>query len=135
MRYMTEDLLSIPTWSATLRAVGRAVREQRALCGLTQEQLARAAGVSQAAASRLEGARSLDAPYRVVLAIRETLRARLAALGAPMPVDDEVDAALPDPLLRRLLRAYQDAPPETRALIVGMVEAAGCAFRQPRAAA
>lgn len=56
-----------------------------------------------------------DAPHGVVVALQEVLRAQLAALGAPLPPDGAL--AMPDGLLRWLLRAYQDASPEVRAAI------------------
>ena len=60
-------------WSNWMRDLGREVRRQREFLGLSQERLARAAGVSQGAVSRLEAGRGLATPLLVAVKIRLVL--------------------------------------------------------------
>jgi len=87
----------------------------REFLGLSQDQLARLAGVSQGAVSRLEAGRGLATPMLVVLKINLALRRSLG----------DVDAALLNDELRRLMRMEEqispaiggvsvDAPPVTK---------------------
>ena len=52
-------------WQAWMRSLGLQVRRVREFVGLSQEQVARTAGVSQGAVSRLEAGRGLGTPLLV----------------------------------------------------------------------
>src|SRR5215470_3326809 len=56
-------------WPRWMRGLGRHTRRLREFLGLSQEQLARIAGVSQGAISRLEAGRGLATPLLVVMKI------------------------------------------------------------------
>jgi hypothetical protein len=75
-------------WRTWLRAYGTHVRCIREFVGLSQERLARAAGVSQGAVSRLEGGRGLATPLLIVLRIQSTLAAALRAVDPAFLSDD-----------------------------------------------
>src|SRR5262245_49212375 len=62
-------------WGEWMRAFGRQERRVREFLGLSQDQLARLAGVSQGAVSRLEAGRGLATPLLVVMKINLVLRA------------------------------------------------------------
>jgi transcriptional regulator with XRE-family HTH domain len=66
------------TWRQWITEFGAHVRRVRELLGLSQEQVARAAGVSQGAVSRFEGGRGLSAPFvgimKINLAIAHALK-------------------------------------------------------------
>src|SRR5262249_7085215 len=61
-------------WREWMRGLGRQARRIREFLGLSQEQIARAAGVSQGAVSRLEGGRGLATPLLVVVKLNGAMR-------------------------------------------------------------
>ena len=63
-----------------MRGMGRYTRRLREVVGLSQEQLARRAGVSQGAVSRLEAGRAVNTPLIVVMKINAAMRQALTAL-------------------------------------------------------
>src|SRR5262249_30559101 len=67
-------------WEAWMRGMGRYTRRLRELTGLSQEQLARLAGVSQGAVSRMEGGRAVNTPMIVVMRVNAAMRRALAQL-------------------------------------------------------
>src|SRR5512143_1415297 len=66
-------------WREWMRGLGRQARRIREFLGLSQEQIARQAGVSQGAISRLEGGRGLATPLLVVVKLNVAMRRALAA--------------------------------------------------------
>ena len=69
-------------WEAWMQGMGRFTRRLRLMTGLSQEQLAQAAGVSQGAISRLEAGRAVNTPMIVVLKINAAMRQVIARLPA-----------------------------------------------------
>jgi len=65
-----------------MQGMGRFTRRLRLMTGLSQEQLAQAAGVSQGAISRLEAGRAVNTPMIVVLKINAAMRQVIARLPA-----------------------------------------------------
>ncbi len=110
-----------------MRSLGRHIRQVREFLGMPQEQLARLAGVSQGAVSRLEAGRGLATPLlivmRVLWALRHTVRTvdpgllseqarRLLATDPPYapgfaPIPLEPGPFLHDPGLEELVRHYR----------------------------
>ena len=90
----------MPAWSAWMAALGGRVRRVREFAGLSQEQLARAAGLSQGAISRLELAKGLGTPLLVVVKVQAALAAGLRALGSAIPTEAQDALSLP-PLASR----------------------------------
>jgi transcriptional regulator with XRE-family HTH domain len=82
-------------WRRWMQALGQRLRQMRELGRLSQEELARLAGVSQGAVSRLETARGMATPMVVVMKISLAVAHRLRAL-----VDNR-----DDPELRRAIEA------------------------------
>src|SRR5512145_1267340 len=80
-------------WKSWMRAFGRQERRIREFLGLSQEQVARLAGVSQGAVSRLEAGRGLATPLLVVLKINLAVSKALGALD-PGLLNDELRRAL-----------------------------------------
>src|SRR2546429_9944045 len=80
-------------WREGMRDLGRQLRRVREFLGLSQDQVARLAGVSQGAVSRLEAGRGLATPMMAVLkvhrgpprALRPFDPAFPAEGGAPTP--------------------------------------------------
>lgn len=72
------DLATKQPWREWITAFGLHVRRVREFLGLSQEQVARAAGVSQGAVSRFEGGRGLSTPFvgimKIVLALAHALK-------------------------------------------------------------
>ena len=56
-------------WATWIKSLGRQARRVREFLGLSQEQVARVAGVSQGAVSRFEGGRGLATPLLVVMKV------------------------------------------------------------------
>ena len=76
-------------WSGWMHDLGRRIRRVREFLGLSQDQVARMAGVSQGAVSRLEAGRGLATPMLVVLKVHAVLARALARLDAGV-VDDQL---------------------------------------------
>ena len=131
----------MPDWSAWMAALGGRVRRVREFVGLSQEQLARAAGVSQGAIIRLELAKGLATPLLVAVKVWTALAAALRTID-PAHLSDEartmvaaaghvvftVDGAAPsltaDPALDELLRLYRAVPKRQREALLAVVRAA-----------
>jgi transcriptional regulator with XRE-family HTH domain len=135
-------------WRAWMLAFGRQERRVREFLGFSQEQLARLAGVSQGAVSRLEGGRGLATPMLVVLKINLAMRRALRDVDPALLSDDlrrvlqieerlsprvgdvGVDA-LPltkDPGLEELIRLYRGLPDRQRQTFLSVVRAAADAL-------
>src|SRR5215468_10972711 len=80
-------------WSAWMRELGRRLRRVREFLGLSQDQVARMAGVSQGAVSRLEAGRGLATPMLVVLKVHVVLARAVANLD-PAMLDDRLRESL-----------------------------------------
>src|SRR5947208_7263965 len=102
-------------WREWMRGLGRQLRRVREFLGLSQDQVARLAGVSQGAVSRLEAGRGLATPMMVVLKVHRVLTRALHAFDPAIP-DDEVRAMLGlESLITPPTAGGSDAPlPSTR---------------------
>jgi transcriptional regulator with XRE-family HTH domain len=76
-----------------MRELGRQIRRVREFLGLSQDQVARLAGVSQGAVSRLEAGRGLATPMLIVLKVHLVLARALSAFD-PALLDDEIRGTL-----------------------------------------
>ena len=112
-------------------------RRLRELVGLSQDQLARLAGVSQGAVSRLEAGRAVNTPLVAVMKINAAMRQALAHLPPEVlsqetrrlmdvpargtPSGEAAFDALPltvDPLLGDVVRLFWEVPPRHRESLV-----------------
>jgi len=130
-------------WREWMRGLGRQLRRVREFLGLSQDQVARLAGVSQGAVSRLEAGRGLATPMMVVLKVHRVLTRALHAFDPAIP-DDEVRATLgleslitpptaggsdePLPITRdadleMLVHLYRTLPERQRRTLVAVVRA------------
>src|SRR5262249_59245501 len=75
-------------WSRWRRGLGRHTRRMREFLGLSQEQLARGAGVSQGAVSRLESGRGLATPLLVLLKINLALKREMEKMDPELLSDE-----------------------------------------------
>jgi transcriptional regulator with XRE-family HTH domain len=128
-------------WAEWMRTLGHQVRRVREFLGLSQEQLAKSAGVSQGAVSRLEAGRGLATPLLVVLRIHRTLHRALRAIEPTLlneslrravelddvltPMPDETHDALPRPdtALAEFLALYDSLPQRERQTLISVVRA------------
>lgn len=76
-----------------MRELGRQIRRVREFLGLSQDQVARLAGVSQGAVSRLEAGRGLATPMLIVLKVHLVLARALSAFD-PALLDDQIRETL-----------------------------------------
>ena len=131
-------------WKEWMRDVGRQARRVREFLGLSQDQLARYAGVSQGAVSRLEGGRGLATPMLVILKINLAFRRALLDVDPALLNDDlrralEIEQrlsppvggvgfnALPltkDPVLEQIVLLYRSLPERQRDTFLSVVRAA-----------
>src|SRR5437867_3993653 len=130
-------------WREWMRSLGRQLRRVREFLGLSQDQVARLAGVSQGAVSRLEVGRGLATPMVVVLKVHRVLTRALRAFDPAIP-DEEVRATLglehliapptdkgsrePLPITRdadleMLVQLYRTLPERQRRTLVAVVRA------------
>ena len=135
-------------WREWMRGLGRQARRIREFLGLSQEQIARRAGVSQGAISRLEGGRGLATPLLVVVKLNVAMRRALAGydpeLLSPEARDilQKTDLFLPDdgmngfaeyPLAKdvgveELVRLYRGLPEKQREKLLAVVRATASAL-------
>lgn len=135
-------------WARWMRGLGRQVQRVREFLGFSQDQLARLAGVSQGAISRLENGRGMATPLLVVMKVNEALRAGLARLD-PAHLSPEARrvveltghlasdtggfatyAPAADPHAEDLLRLYRSVPERQREQLLSIVRATAQALRE-----
>lgn len=135
-------------WRDWMRGLGRQARRIREFLGLSQEQIARAAGVSQGAVSRLEGGRGLATPLLVVVKLNVAMRRALMAYD-PEVLSPEARAILErddlhvpatgasrfveypmakDTGIEELVRLYRSLPERQRDKLLGVVRATATAL-------
>jgi len=102
-------------WKQWMREFGQQLRRTREFLGLSQEQVAQQAGVSQGAVSRLETARGLATPLLVVLKIQLALGERLKQL----------DPSILNPMLRRTFEMASTLSPRGNGVDFSITEDAG----------
>jgi len=137
------------TWRRWMQAFGQQARRTRDFLRLSQEQVARLAGVSQGAVSRLEAAQGLATPFLVVFKVQQVLAQHLRRLD-PALLNAELRRAIDlceslaapfghdlrashDPQLADLMRLFHDTPIEHREALLGIVRAAVGGFKTPAA--
>ncbi len=145
------------TWRQWITEFGAHVRRVREFLGLSQEQVARAAGVSQGAVSRFEGGRGLSTPFVGIMKINLALAHALKELEPDLLTDEvrrfmkhlEVlklpdDAATPvgpvgpnfkkiqlspNPELLQVIELYYDLPESKRQAFIAVMTATISALR------
>jgi len=136
---------SQPEWREWMRDLGRQIRRGREFLGLSQEQLARLAGVSQGAVSRLETARGLATPTLVVLRVSRVLAGELGKIqpgvmdadlrtmrSVLVPSDEamlESTTVHTDPHLEELMDIYRKMAPAQRPAMLAILRAAVSALK------
>lgn len=136
-------------WVGWIKSLGRQARRVREFLGLSQEQVARVAGVSQGAVSRFEGGRGLATPLLVVMKVNAALRSavsamtpdalsvdgrRLLDLEDPTPGQEEGEEPpiARDPELEELVRLFHDVPERQRQRLLAVMRAAANALGATR---
>jgi transcriptional regulator with XRE-family HTH domain len=138
------------TWRPWMLELGQQIRRLRRLVGLSQQELAELAKVSQGAVSRLETARGLATPLLIVVKINLALTAELrkfdAAVSSPdlcgtrgvqdllrWPVGalgpDTVHCS-PDPTFEAFVRLFRDTSERHREGLLAILRAAILALRE-----
>jgi transcriptional regulator with XRE-family HTH domain len=132
-------------WSGWIKGLGKQARRVREFLGLSQEQVARVAGVSQGAVSRFEGGRGLATPLLVVMKVNGALRHAVSSMDTDMLSDDARNLLLlnertpgwnesappaitKDPELEELVRLYRDLPERQRQRLLTVVRATAAAL-------
>ncbi len=128
-------------WKAWWQAFGRQHREVREFLGFSQEQIARMAGVSQGAVSRLEAGVGLATPMLVILKINLVLQRALREVDPSLlkeelrqflelerrlspPVADTGFEAVPvtdEPEIHDLIRSFRKVPARHRRTFLAVV--------------
>ena len=145
------------TWRQWITEFGSHVRRVREFLGLSQEQVARAAGVSQGAVSRFEGGRGLSTPFVGIMKINLALAHALKQIDQELLTDevrrfmkhleilelpDEAGSPVqpasphvkrmqltPNPELARVLKLYHEMPESKRPAFLSVMEATITAIR------
>ncbi len=132
-------------WSGWIKGLGKQARRVREFLGLSQDQVARVAGVSQGAVSRFEGGRGLATPLLVVMKVNAALRSAVATMDHDVLSDDSkrlllLDEQVPgwnertpppitrEPELDELVRLYRDLPERQRMRLLTVVRATAAAL-------
>ncbi|HLY36478.1 MAG TPA: helix-turn-helix transcriptional regulator [Candidatus Binatia bacterium] len=127
--------------------MGRYTRRLREFVGLSQEQLARLAGVSQGAVSRLEMGRAVNTPLIIVMKINAAMREALAEVdpkllstetrklmavrGRGVPSTETAFDQFPvavEPQLTEMVRLFRRVPIKNRDRLLTLVRAAVAAL-------
>ena len=135
-------------WKRWMVGLGQNRRRLRELLGLSQEQLAKIAGVSQGAISRLEAGRGLATPLLVVMKINVALKHALRGLDSTIfsdefrrlnDIDERIETLpqsgfkdvefLKDRDLEEMIRTYQDLPDGQRRTLLSVIRAVSSALR------
>jgi transcriptional regulator with XRE-family HTH domain len=145
------------TWRQWITEFGAQVRRVREFLGLSQEQVARAAGVSQGAVSRFEGGRGLSTPFVGIMKISLALAHAVKQIE-PSMLTDEVKHFMkhlellqlpddpgtpvhpvgpgfkksqlsPNPELVRVIKLYYELPQGKREAFLAVMEATISAIR------
>jgi transcriptional regulator with XRE-family HTH domain len=142
-------------WGQWMRGLGANARRLREQLGLTQQQLADIAGVSQGAISRLELGVGLATPFLVVFRVHVALRDLMARLDPAILSEDarkllEIDLRLgdggessrftrvpifSDPNLTALLDVFRRIEVGRREQFLAVVESVAAAFTSSAQAA
>jgi transcriptional regulator with XRE-family HTH domain len=137
-------------WPRWMRGLGRHKRRVREFLGLSQEQLARLAGVSQGAISRLEAGRGLATPLLVVMKLNVALKRAFDQIDPALLSEEarrlrEIDERtapesagsgfepvpiLRDPGLEELVRLYNELPDRQRQKLLTVIRATTDALRE-----
>src|SRR5262249_10368237 len=137
------------TWRPWMLELGQQIRRLRRLVGLSQQDLADLARVSQGAVSRLETARGLATPLLIVVKINLALVAERRKVDAIVPdsalcrargvVADLLpgperapgpEAVLPDPTFGDLVRLFRETSECNREGLLAIMRAACIALRE-----
>jgi transcriptional regulator with XRE-family HTH domain len=143
----TEPTANGIDWASWMRGLGAQVGRTREVLGLSQDQLARLAGVSQGSVSRLENGRGVSTPLVVVTKICSALRMGLSHLDPallsfearqivesgmrlPDPREDAMFGLSPthDPGVAELLRAYNRLGERQRRQLLAVLHATAAAL-------
>jgi transcriptional regulator with XRE-family HTH domain len=135
-------------WREWVAWFGRRLRRVRTSCGLSQQDVAGLAGVSQGAVSRLEAGHGLATPLLLVVKIDLALARHVAGVD-PLFLDAAVACepglsqlmaglvdARPlgaDPATEELVRLYHRTPVRLRRQLLAIVRAAASALDSPDA--
>ena len=135
-------------WRQWWQAFGRQNREIREFLGFSQQHLARLAGVSQGAVSRLEAGKGLGTPMLVILKISLVVKRALHGVDPAMLKDDlrqflELERRLSPPVgglgfnalpitdqpeIDDLVRLYRQVPERSRRAFLSVVRAVASAL-------
>jgi transcriptional regulator with XRE-family HTH domain len=136
-------------WRGWWRAFGLQHREIREFIGFSQEQVARLAGVSQGAVSRLEAGRGLGTPLLVILKISLVMQRALQGVDPALLSHDlrhflELERRLSPPIdglgfhalpitdhaeVQEIARLYRALPERNRETFLSVVRAIAGALR------
>jgi len=126
-------------WRAWFQNLGRQTRVLRELLALSQDRLARLAGVSQGAVSRFERGAVLSTPAVVVFKLAVALARQCRSEDHPelaeplMRLLDDIEALVPvtsvrhlpavgsDPQAEQLQRLFRAAPPPARDAVISIL--------------
>lgn len=137
-------------WEAWLTAFGSTVRRVRVFLGLTQQQLAQIAGVSQGSISRVERLAAAATPLLTVVRVQTALRTALVGVDPSLLSPDlrrfidahpntlgagqlpaETDPVVQDQVLDTVMRIVRRVPSAQRPAFLQIVEAAAAALLRP----
>lgn len=143
----TEPTANGIDWADWMRGLGEQVARIREVLGLSQDQLARLAGVSQGSVSRLENGRGVSTPLVVVTKICSALRIGLSHLDpallsreareivqSGMRLPDPREGAMmglsptSDPGIAELLRVYNRLGERQRRQLLTVLHATAAAL-------
>ena len=132
-----------PDWAKFIRDSGQRIRKAREFLGLSQDQLARLADVSQGAVSRVEAGRGMATPLLTFVKLNRVMaqalrrlepelltdqaRAMLETAEHMVPAMDENEQPLApilrDPALDRLISMYRTLPERERRGFLSVLDA------------